>query len=138
LICGHIALLFLRGSEPAEANLAITPDYAWCKIKLPEFSFAFKIQRAGASSNRGKSEFTMSEQEVLQEIKKIIGTIAVSKGLPAPKVEPETILLTELPIDSLDLAAVLGELQQITNYDPFKAGFINFRTAGELARLYQR
>jgi acyl carrier protein len=80
----------------------------------------------------------MSEQEVLQEITKIIGTIAVSKGLPVPKVETETVLLTELPIDSLDLAAVLGELLEITNYDPFKAGFINFRTAGELARLYQR
>jgi acyl carrier protein len=79
----------------------------------------------------------MSEQELLQQIEKIVGTIAVSKGLLAPKVEANTVLLTELPIDSLDLAAVLGELQQLTNHDPFKAGFINFRTAGELARLYQ-
>lgn len=80
----------------------------------------------------------MSEQELLQQIERIIGTIAISKGLPTPKVESSTILLMELPIDSLDLAAVLGELQLMTNYDPFEAGFINFQTAGELARLYQR
>jgi acyl carrier protein len=81
----------------------------------------------------------MTQQELLQQIERLIRNIAASKGLTAPKVEANTLLLgTALPIDSLDLAAIVVELENLTGYDPFKAGFINFRTAGELASLYQR
>jgi acyl carrier protein len=81
----------------------------------------------------------MTQQELLHEIERLIRNIAGSKGLTAPKVAADTLLLgTALPIDSLDLAAIVVELENLTGYDPFKAGFINFRTAGELASLYQR
>jgi hypothetical protein len=38
-------------------------------------------------------------------------------------------------IDSLDLAALVVELQIVCDLDPFQDGFINFNTAGELAAL---
>jgi acyl carrier protein len=43
-----------------------------------------------------------------------------------------------LPIDSLDLAGLVVELELATGLDPFKDGFVEFRTAGELADLYSR
>jgi hypothetical protein len=81
----------------------------------------------------------MTQQEIILHIAQIIGDIAASKGLEAPKIGENTRLLGGgLPIDSLDLAAVVVELDSITGYDPFRAGFVNFRSAGDLARLYER
>ena len=79
----------------------------------------------------------MTHEDVLEHIRKTIAAIAASKGLSAPAVDADTILLGGgLPIDSLDLASLVVELETFAGYDPFKAGFVNFRTAGELARLY--
>jgi acyl carrier protein len=81
----------------------------------------------------------MNEQELLDLIKQILDRIAASKGTTAPRIRPDTALLGGgLPIDSLDLAALVVELEQATGLDPFKAGFVDFRTAGELARLYRQ
>jgi acyl carrier protein len=81
----------------------------------------------------------MTQQEILQQVEIIIAKIAASKGASAPKITASTELLGGgLPIDSLDLASVVVELESFTGFDPFKAGFINFRTAGELAALYQQ
>jgi acyl carrier protein len=77
--------------------------------------------------------------EMVERIERIIGDIAQAKGLARPKVDESTRLLGGgLPIDSLDLASLLVQLQEATDYDPFQAGFIEFRTVGELARLYLR
>jgi hypothetical protein len=43
-----------------------------------------------------------------------------------------------LRIDSLDLAMLVRELEELNGHDPFAGGFIEFRTAGELAKLYIR
>ena len=49
----------------------------------------------------------------------------------------DTLLLGgRLGIDSLDLAAIVVNLSEIAQNDPFANGFIEFRTVGELARLY--
>jgi acyl carrier protein len=42
----------------------------------------------------------------------------------------------QLPIDSLDLATIIVEMQEFTGRDPFKNGFSEFRTVGELATLF--
>lgn len=61
------------------------------------------------------------------------------KGLPVPELTAETrVLGGELPIDSLDLATVLIELQAELGHDPFADGFVEFRTIGELATLYRK
>jgi acyl carrier protein len=79
----------------------------------------------------------MNEIEVLSKIKEVIGDIAASKGAPVPQITSGTLLLGGgLPVDSLDLAALVIELEGATGIDPFKKGFVNFRTAGELAKLY--
>jgi acyl carrier protein len=41
-----------------------------------------------------------------------------------------------LGIDSLDLATIVVQLTEATGEDPFQGGFIEFRTVGELTRLY--
>jgi len=63
--------------------------------------------------------------------------ILKSKGLsPTALSEEMTLIGQTSPIDSLDLAQIVVELQSQTGLDPFRSGFIEFRTAGELASLF--
>lgn len=81
----------------------------------------------------------MDEPQVLANIEKIVGNILSSKGLPPPRIDANTELLGgDVGIDSLDLAMLVRELEDATGFDPFHEGFIEFRTAGELAKLYVR
>ncbi len=81
----------------------------------------------------------MSESDVLHQIGTLLGTMASAKGVSLPPITAETRLLGgELGIDSLDLASLVFELEQVTGHDPFKSGFVNFQTAGELAMLYRQ
>jgi acyl carrier protein len=81
----------------------------------------------------------MSHAEVLAHIQRILGDLATAKGVPIGPIGESTALLGgDLPIDSLDLAALVVELEEITGCDPFQAGFTDFRTAGDLSRLYAR
>jgi acyl carrier protein len=79
----------------------------------------------------------MNVDEVLDKLREIIATAAKSKGASVPHITEDTALLGGgLPLDSLDLAGLVVELENATGIDPFRSGFVNFRTAGELARLY--
>jgi acyl carrier protein len=79
----------------------------------------------------------MSKQELLQTINEFVNRIARSKGSRIISISEDTLMLGgDLNMDSLDLAALIVELELSTNKDPFKEGFVNFRTAGELADLY--
>ena len=81
----------------------------------------------------------MKPSEVLGKIEEMLGEMAVAKGASKPRITATTLLLGGgLPIDSLDLAALVVELELATGLDPFKNGFVDFRTAGELANLYSR
>ncbi|MCR6645556.1 MAG: acyl carrier protein [Terricaulis sp.] len=81
----------------------------------------------------------MTEAETLTHITAIVTRILDDKGLPAPAITPDTELLGgELKIDSLDLAMLVRELEDVIGHDPFAEGFIEFRTAGELAKLYAK
>lgn len=73
----------------------------------------------------------------MKHIAEILESISMSKGMPAPQIAADTELLGgALAIDSLDLASLVHQLERATGYDPFRSGFVNFRTVGELARLY--
>lgn len=81
----------------------------------------------------------MSAAEVLSQIQRILDELARAKGASVGAIGESTSLFGGgLPIDSLDVASLVVELDEITGYDPFRAGFVEFRTAGELARLYAR
>ena len=81
----------------------------------------------------------MNETEALAEIKRVVTQILEDKGETAPNITADTELLSgELAIDSLDLAMMVSELEGTMGHDPFARGFIEFRTAGELAKLYAR
>lgn len=63
--------------------------------------------------------------------------IVAEKGAVLPALRPETVFLgADLPIDSLDLATLLVVLERRLGRDPFRSGFRQFITVGELAALY--
>lgn len=79
----------------------------------------------------------MSTDQVRGHIQQIVDGILKQKGLtPTPLTDETRLLDGKLGVDSLDLAVIVTELQQVTGLDPFKGGFRNFRTVGELAQLY--
>jgi acyl carrier protein len=81
----------------------------------------------------------MTESQVLEQINHLLAELMNAKGSPVPRVVAETELLGgEIDIDSLDLATLVRELEEASGFDPFADGFIEFRTAGELAKLYVR
>ena len=81
----------------------------------------------------------MTEAQVLAHIQDIVVRLVREKGGAAPTVSAETELLgDDVGIDSLDLATLVRELEDLTGHDPFADGFVDFRTAAELARLYAR
>ena len=81
----------------------------------------------------------MTHDEALQAVREAIDQVVRDKGeMPVAVHESSLLLGGDLPIDSLDLAAVVVELEKRCDHDPFKGGFIEFRTAGELASLYVR
>ena len=76
-----------------------------------------------------------SHQELVAFIILRLQQLANDKGLPALEFS-ETSSLLNGSIDSLDLAALVVELQQKTNRDPFKQGLVAFDSVSELAELY--
>lgn len=81
----------------------------------------------------------MDENQILGQIEKLVGDIVTAKGTKAPKIEATTELLGGgVGMDSLDLAVLVRELEESMGFDPFADGFVEFRTAGELAKLYVR
>ena len=81
----------------------------------------------------------MVRDQVIGHIVEIMGRTLVDKGVSAPKiVESSELLASDLGFDSLDLALLVRELEDIVGYDPFQNGFIEFRTIGQLADLYAR
>jgi acyl carrier protein len=81
----------------------------------------------------------MTESEVLAEISTIVRRMLEDKGEEAATIDANTELLGgAIRIDSLDLAMLVLEMENVIGFDPFAEGFIEFRTAGELAKLYAK
>jgi acyl carrier protein len=79
----------------------------------------------------------MDRAAVTALIAKRIREIASSKGATAPELAADTPLFEgQLPIDSLDLAGLVVELETTTGVEPFREGLIDFHTVGELAALF--
>ena len=61
------------------------------------------------------------------------------KDEPVPTLNAAfTFLSDDSPLDSLDLATLIVTLEEETGLDPFRDGFVEFRTIGELAALYDK
>jgi acyl carrier protein len=79
----------------------------------------------------------MDANKVLDAIRELTLRHCEERGLAKITVDEGTVLLGDSTgLDSLDLATLIFELQQITGDDPFTEGFINFATAGDLAYLF--
>lgn len=76
-------------------------------------------------------------QAMLDLIARETARILTEKGEAAAAVTADTPFLDgPLPFDSLDLATLIVALEGVTGKDPFRQGFRQFNTAGELAALY--
>lgn len=79
----------------------------------------------------------MRKDELIEAVGEIITRILRDKGSDPLEIGADTVIIGgDIPIDSLDLATVVVELEAKTGKDPFEAGFLNFSTVGELAGLY--
>jgi len=79
----------------------------------------------------------MQIEAVQQHIRETISRLLKDRGQSVPEIAGSSSFLSgEMGIDSVDLAAVVVELQEFTGKDPFENGFINFRTVDELAKLF--
>lgn len=63
--------------------------------------------------------------------------LIAAKGLICPAISAESEFFRDLPLDSLDLATLIVNLELQTGLDPFRLGFKTFHRVGELAELYQ-
>lgn len=70
-------------------------------------------------------------------VEKVITQFLADRNLPQIQPEDDTNIL-EIGFDSIGLATLLADLEDETGMDPFKNGFINFRTVGELKDLYKQ
>lgn len=66
-----------------------------------------------------------------------IREVMVENQKAVTELKPETQILAETSLDSLDLAIVVVKMELKTGKDPFKVGFIFFNTVQELAKLYE-
>jgi acyl carrier protein len=79
----------------------------------------------------------MDRAQVTALIDRRIRDIAATKGVDAIAVAADTPLFEgALPIDSLDLAGLVVELETATGVEPFRDGLIDFHTVGDLAALF--
>lgn len=79
----------------------------------------------------------MTKDQAMQYVSNALRDIVEEKGETLGEVDEDSILLgSDIPIDSLDLATMVVQLEILTGHDPFSEGFIEFRTLGELAGLY--
>ena len=73
--------------------------------------------------------------------KEIINFIKISKHYELwmeNELGPETLLENVVGFDSLELAGLVAHLESLTDYDPFKEGFVEFFTIAELAKLFSK
>ena len=77
----------------------------------------------------------MSKEKLIEEI---ISYISSVKSLETNLSEKTKILEEIIDFDSLELAGLVAHLEEITDFDPFEGGFVEFETISELAQLFIR
>ncbi|MCG9737616.1 hypothetical protein L1D32_05550 [Shewanella insulae] len=63
--------------------------------------------------------------------------IIENKGEICPDFDQQAKFLSDLPMDSLDLATLIVSLELNTGLDPFRDGFKQFHSIAELITLYE-
>lgn len=79
----------------------------------------------------------MGKREIVDTVGEIVNRILRDKGNEPLAIDADTVIIGgDIPIDSLDLAAIVVELETRTGKDPFAEGLVDFSTVGDLADLY--
>lgn len=79
----------------------------------------------------------MNDLGTVQLVCSKIRIVLADKGEKVGELDGSTQLLGgALNLDSLDLAAIVVELEQATGRDPFSGGFVEFQTVQELGELF--
>jgi acyl carrier protein len=71
-------------------------------------------------------------------VSRAIGEVLDENRKPRAAFDRDSRILQDLDLDSLNLALLLVKLEERTGRDPFREGFENFTTVGELVALYQK
>jgi acyl carrier protein len=79
----------------------------------------------------------MSAQNTFKIIIEQTQQIIQDKSEVCPELKADTAFLKDTPMDSLDLATLLVNLEIELDQDPFRDGFKQFQTIQELSDLYQ-
>jgi acyl carrier protein len=80
----------------------------------------------------------IESREILALIVEETARILQEKGATVPALNPGIAFLGgSMDFDSLDLATLIVALEERTGADPFRSGFKDFTTLGELASLYE-
>lgn len=77
-------------------------------------------------------------ETTLQAIIDTISQVLSENGQQVGTLAPSSRVLQDTGLDSLGLAEVVVRLEDKLQKDPFKNGFVNFRTIEELAKLYEQ
>jgi len=71
-------------------------------------------------------------------VARAIEEVMVENRKPKVAFDGNSRILSDLGLDSLNLALLIVKLEERTGRDPFRDGFQNFQTVGELVTLYQK
>ncbi len=75
----------------------------------------------------------MDKEKAINEIISYISSINKSENSLTEKTK---ILEEVIDFDSLELAGLVAHLEELTNFDPFEGGFVEFETISELAEIF--
>jgi hypothetical protein len=88
-------------------------------------------------TSEGLFSQSMTYAETKAKLVEVVNGRLIAAGKGNHSLDETTLLLGDsLALDSFELAAVVLEMNGITKKNLFAAGFIEFQTLGELARLY--
>jgi acyl carrier protein len=81
---------------------------------------------------------TLNRGQIYEVIAETIARILQERGDEVPKLAP-TVAITELPLDSLDIATLVVRLEMQLHVDPFKEWTLETypQTLDELAEVYR-
>lgn len=79
----------------------------------------------------------MANTSLRETIVSVINKVRTDSGRDSLSPKDEDALMSEIGLDSLDLAQLVAELEGVLGIDPFRSGGKTARTLGDLVAVYQ-
>ena len=79
----------------------------------------------------------MSDKPLRKTIVSVINKVRTDSGREPLEPQDGDGLMSDIGLDSLDLAQLVAELERATGVDPFRSGGQAARTLGDLVQVYE-